>query len=582
MHRVALSTQKGQRKVTTHTDTDHVRRKGRPRKPSLIQTAEGWSMRYWRIEEGVPVRRQIKLDTQSKLIARQLMKRIVEGQLAPEELGQVETFRAAALRIVGMQDIASKKLRLSRLERLAFPIIGDKRIDKITATMVKDCIQAAIDNANGKRTSAVKHLFDDIDSVLGTLYSDDELQENVCKRIKFAKAFGAVQRVIPPRIILTDAEFARFAMHYLALDKIPEVVVMAIASRFLGGMRTSDLHAWLWEHIDTRTWATSYVPRPKTDKDEDDSSRHAIDHQLAHVLRRWWEQEGRPLRGPVFPARTDGRSGWVTQKDGRRYFREGVKAGEAKKVKGVTYVEPLRDLLWRAGVVRPMPGFEMAQVEARQMVAAAESAAYPSKRARGVAITRARNAAQALCRQHCEIQTGGSHNSPVDFHSFRRAIATAAARAGLTPQEAMAITDHADVDTYMGYVRRETVIVTPQSLLPTILAPQTAEIVPANRSNHNDLRRVRSDSNGGPTASEGAAESSELAKTPSKQGFEVYPSHAQTPPNMGQRQNSMPVIHAHADTLAEAIKRALDDGDDELAQELLEVRRRRRLPRAAE
>jgi integrase len=572
--------------MTTHTDTETKRHRGRPRKPQLVQTGSGYSLRYWRTEEGETVRRQVDLETASKVVARQRMKRIVEGELTPEAIGATETFESAARRIVSSQNIASQKKRMSRLARLAFPIIGNKRITEITATMVKDCIQAAIDNARGKRTSAVKHLFVDIDSVLGTLFSDDELPENVCKRIKFAKAFGTVQRVRRPRIILSDAEFVRFATYYIAMPEIPEVVVMAIASRFLGGMRTSDLHAWLWEHIDTRSWATALVPRPKTEKDLEDASRHAIDRQLAVVLRRWWEQEGRPVRGPVFPARLDGRSGTVTRADGTTYMRHGVKAGQAKNPQGVTYAPALRDLLFRAGVIRPMAGYEQAEADGRRLVEAAELAAYPSQRERRKAIGRAEREAEAMLRQLCEIQTGGATNSPVDFHSFRRAIATAAARAGLTPQEAMAITDHSDVDTYMGYVRRETVVVTPEKLLPRILPPPTAEIVPTHGSNSSDYRRVRSDSNGGPIASEGIGGVARDAKTPVKRGIRGVASHAESPLITGERQKPTALIQAHSgapeDPLRDAIKRALDDGDDDLARDLLDLQRSRRAKRAAE
>lgn len=578
---------------------DRVRPRGRPRKPQLIQTSEGWSLRYWRQEEGELVRRQVPLETASKVIARQRMKRILDGELKPSELGGVETFRAAAIRIVKMQNIASQRARLSRLERIAFPIIGDKKITAITSTMVKDVIAAGIDNAGGKCTSAVKHLFDDIQSVLGTLHSDDELPENVCKRIKFAKATGGIRRVRKPRIVLSDAEFVRFATYWLKKRTLQEVVVMAIASRFLGGMRTSDLHAWLWEHIDTVGWTQAMVPRPKTKKDLDEASPHAIDPQLAVVLRRWWEQEGRPVRGPVFPTRVDSKSGWATTKGGKRYWREGRRAGEPKDPQGVTYAKPLRRLLWEAGVIRPMPGYAAAEAQARALLAplgfdllerddetgrmsraplglGSGKGTGGERRSRQKQAVAARKAARELLVAHCEIQTGGTHNSRVDFHSFRRALATAAARAGLTPQEAMPILDHSDVSTHMRYVRHENVIVTPEKLLPRILAPQMAEIEPAGGSNHNDSQCVRLESNQGPVASEAAVSSPEPPKTPAKRHLSGGQTHRETPPNTGQRQNSAPVILAHADTLTQAIREALQDGDDELAQTLMDERRRRR------
>jgi hypothetical protein len=61
----------------------------------------------------------------------------------------------------------------------------------------------------------------------------------------------------------------------------PELHTMALTSRAFGGMRTSDLHAWDWEHVDTVSWRNAHVPRPKT-KSRD---RLALPPVLVPVLR---------------------------------------------------------------------------------------------------------------------------------------------------------------------------------------------------------------------------------------------------------------------------------------------------------
>lgn len=584
--------------MTTPTEKQTRRRPGRPRKPQLVPTGKGYSLRYWRTEDGETIRKQVDLGTLSKTIAKARAKRIIAGEMTPEDVGEVETFESAARRIVMLQNISSQRARMSRLERLAFPIIGGRRITDITSTMIKDVIAAGIENAGGRCTTAVKHLFDDLQSVLGALHSDDELPENVCKRIKFAKVTGGIRRVRKPRIVLTDREFERFAAYWLRKRTLREVVVMAISSRFLGGMRTSDLHAWLWEHVDTVGWAQALVPRPKTKKDLDEASPHAIDPQLAYVLERWWVQEGKPLRGPVFPTRRDSAPGWMVTKSGQRYWREGRKAGEPKEPKGVTYAKPLRRLLWEAGVIRPMPGYAAAEQRARQLLApigvpllssdpeTGRSVHTPlghgdgkrsggARRAQQAAAVAARNAARAMCQLECEIQTGGTRNSRIDFHSFRRAVATAGVRAGLTDRQAMAITDHADARTFARYVQSETVIVTPEKMLPRILPPQMAELSPAAGSNHNDSRRVRPDSNGGPVASETDGVTSRSDKTPRKRPHPRSPSDDETPPVTRERQNSTPVIRGDSGALRAAIAEALDRGDLDEARDLLDIVRRR-------
>jgi hypothetical protein len=66
------------------------------------------------------------------------------------------------------------------------------------------------------------------------------------------------------RVLLSDDEFERFVR---CPSVRPELHAMAFASRTFGGMRTSDLHAWDWRHIDTETWFDAPVPRPKADAD---------------------------------------------------------------------------------------------------------------------------------------------------------------------------------------------------------------------------------------------------------------------------------------------------------------------------
>lgn len=83
--------------------------------------------------------------------------------------------------------------------------------------------------------------------MLDDLWRDEVIAENPAKRVRVPKGAHVDGR---KRIILTDAEFNAFMA---CPDVTPELHTMAIVSRTFGGMRTSDLHAWDWSHVDTAT-----------------------------------------------------------------------------------------------------------------------------------------------------------------------------------------------------------------------------------------------------------------------------------------------------------------------------------------
>lgn len=549
--------------MTDTKDTTSSRTgRGRPRKPQLIELKDGFSVRYWREEEGTLVRVQEPLGTTSRVVARARMKDVVARTVQAKDLGAIETFEAAARRLVPTMPLKGKgpRARMSRLERFAFPIIGRKRVSAIESPHVKDVIAAAIEH-HGKRTTAVKHLFIDISVILGVLHSDNILKENVCDRI----SFGGVEPVRPPPCVPTMSEFERMVGYHLAKAEregtgLPEVLVMAIVARCLGGMRTSDVHAWMWEHIDTRHWAWAFVPRPKVKKDATPAlfslARHAIPSDLQPILVAWWSQHGAPLRGPVFPMRRD--------RVVRTEAAEGGLVQITKRTVGtrkggnISYAKKLRRLFWDAGVVRPIPGFELAvDDEAR--------------------------------KELCELQSGGEDCGPVDFHSLRRAFVTdAAGDETLSMQAAMELVDHRDPRTHLGYKAKTRVLVAPEKIIPRILPLQMAEIGAGRNKNHNDSGRVRADSNRQPIASEAPAKAS-------PRGFSRGFSHRtprltppKTPGDDTERQNAAPVIRERlvtpSDALKDAIAEALEKGDLEEARDLLDVARRRvaALPQAAE
>ena len=103
---------------------------------------------------------------------------------------------------------------------------------------------------------------------------------------------------------------------------------MGLVSRVFGGMRTSDLHAWRWEHIDTTAWKTAKIRRPKVRG----LTLIELPTPLLPWLQLWWRETGSRKAGPVFPV-------------GR-----GERAAEHRGHTG--YARQLRSALLAAGVTR--------------------------------------------------------------------------------------------------------------------------------------------------------------------------------------------------------------------------------------
>lgn len=224
-----------------------------------------------------------------------------------------------------------------------------------------------------------------------------------------AKVFESATGAVVGRGVMRRSNVARMARATVSLSH-----TMALVSRTLGGARASDLHAWDWAHVDTAGWVDAHVPRPKTKSGD----RMLLPDVLVPVLRAWWDSHGRPSAGPVFPC------------------RRGARAGQ-RKGKGISYAAALRDALWAAKVIRPLPGFERAATDAER-------------------------------RRLCLIQAGSAEHRPLDFHSFRRAYNTALADANVNVQTAMRLAGHRNASTHMRYVMRTGRLATPTAALPAL------------------------------------------------------------------------------------------------------------------
>ena len=194
-------------------------------------------------------------------------------------------------------------------------------------------------------------------------------------------------------------------------------------------MRTGDLHRWDWSQIDCANFSECIIPRAKTGTPQ----TLCIPRALAPFLRDWWERAGRPDSGPVFPARI------------------GKRAGQEKRPL-TSYAKRLRRALIRADVWR-LPPVEVPATKSGTRTDLGRSA--PGSKF-------APNSRDPL---YFETAT----TLPVDFHSFRRAFASALAEAGVNVQHAMHLTAHSDPRVHARYVMRTSAMrAIPEAAIPRL------------------------------------------------------------------------------------------------------------------
>lgn len=534
--------------------TETKRGPGRPRKATPHKTKEGHSARVWVEREGEKVRVSVKLGTQSRVVARARAKRVLAKSGCELFAEKSESFESAARRVLELSVVRDKKKMLGRLENHAFPIIGAVPVSELTSVHVLDVLEEVAGKVGGW-TGSVRNVRDAISKVLGALVERRVLDVNEALRVKMRgkDTLGGrrLRKVRPPRAVLTDEEFggliaflAEESRHRFesrarrALGKL----ALYLSARVLG-MRASDAWAWRWEMIDLEA-GDAYVPSQKTDgalldelDDSDggeetvvleswrDEPRRALPEVLGGWLGLWWRASSSPREGLVFPV------------------SKGRRAGQQKKAGA--HALALRALLWRAGVVRARPGADEVKTPA-----------------------------------DCVLQTGVARRlSPVDFHSFRRAAATAAGRAVATKElslrAAMALTHHSDPAVFAKYQAREERIVLPESAVPAVVAAPMAinpevecETQPKTAAGEENAMEGKS---GQPSLTSNRTVVSSRFLT-----RDGVPNDVAGPPGTRQCQNSLPLFEGLDEVLEYAVQLAMKEGDFDAVGALVEVAKRRR------
>ena len=396
----------------------------RQRTGQLIWRKSGWSARITMLVDGERIRKVVKLDTESKAVARRKLAKLA-AKLDAEELGldvvnfeaaKAETFSEAAGRIFdrreadGVRDVGNERRRF----RLHIePLIGKLSILAVNKAELQNVLDAAAEKGLSKGT--LIHVRRNLQTVLGSLWRAEMIPTNPLEKVEMPR--GKVDR--RERAVLTDEELAI----YLAWSHPNEAYqlgtlerqVLTCVSRMFGGLRTGDLHSITWESLGAGAFVAGWAPREKTGTPQ----LLEIPAMLRPILRDWWERHGRASTGLVFPVRSGSRAGkqrkhvshaWSFKRDLRRAFGLDVLQGEH----------------WVPSGIKPT---------ARQV----------------------------------ELLEGNEHRRAVDFHSWRRAYNQALADAGVNAQQAQALAGHASMDAHSRYLRNTSKMRSlPEAALPDL------------------------------------------------------------------------------------------------------------------
>jgi integrase len=388
---------------------------GRPRKGTLEFRTGAWHARLTVTVDGVSVRKWFNLETDNKAVARRKLARALADNTAttiagvaaivapPETYSELSKRVHARRRDEGIADVDAESQReacwvLDEIGQL--PVVAIR----------KEHIAAIYENARaaGKSQSTLRNLRHIIRSRFAVALEEEIITSNPADHVRIPKA--KIDR--RERAVLTDSELAVYLgwqhpneRHRLA---VLERQTMSALARVFGGLRTGDLHSMKWTGFDVEQggFAWGIAPRKKTARPQ----RIAVPDSLRPILRDWWERQGKPTMGLLFPT------------------LRGKRAGQGEK-HGVSHAAAMRRDLQAA--------FTDYRDEHAVLGKDALDATVPAKDS-------------ARWR---ELFEETEETRPVDFHSWRRRFVQALADMGMNAQQAQKLAGHADLSAHERYLR---------------------------------------------------------------------------------------------------------------------------------
>jgi integrase len=247
-------------------------------------------------------------------------------------LSETPTFRASSAWVI----VLFRKLAWSLKMRKVAYAAGSRWMRARHITAALDDVAAGVVLTDAKKNSqprrysyeSMTHMRATVLRLFEAACLEELVTDNPAKRVKVPE----VEEVKKPRPQLTDVELAQLVAHP---EVAPEIKLLVLLSRTIGGLRTGDLNRLDWTAFGP-DFATCTFIRRKTrrKKGKQVPETHVVPVAVRAWITAWWAKHGQPTSGPVFPV------------------RKGKRAGEAKKASKQSYAKALRRALLTAGIVR--------------------------------------------------------------------------------------------------------------------------------------------------------------------------------------------------------------------------------------
>jgi integrase len=324
--------------------TDKKSKPGPKRSGSLYMTKSGWSARI-RVEvDGETVQRSYKLETMDRKAATAKLRRLVKMNAAPTKAEAkaaitCDEFAFPLLAARTAKGIAAAEYELRFYERVWSPRLGKKALDAITVSDIGDVLEGAAAGEimpikrKGHRAEPERYSRQSIEHMRATmiriLQAAMKAEIIIVNKAKLAD-IPEIDEERKVRAVLTDAEISQLVA---CPDVDAEIKMLLLVSRTVGGQRAGDLNALDWTSFTPGFVKCTFVRR-KTRKKKPTPTTLVVPEPVRAFLQVWWEGQGCPTAGPVFPV------------------RRGPRAGQSKKGSNMSYAKRLRRELLKARIDR--------------------------------------------------------------------------------------------------------------------------------------------------------------------------------------------------------------------------------------
>ena len=321
---------------------------GRRRTGTLELRGKTWQARLTIEKDGEKLRPWFDLGTDSKPVARRKLRRLLEqtsGGVALPLPGAasketVDSFTDSWLRSRRARNIASAEYEARYYERIWKPEIGHKQLTAVTALEISAILDEVAtgkilpQKRKGQKAEPERYSKQSVSHIRATAFRifESALAVDLVPKNPVAKIAVPEMDVddSKPRTVLTDEEIGALIAHP---DVDTEIKLLVLISRTVGGLRSGDLNSLDWSAFGPG-FEVCKIVRRKTRKKNPHPQPLGVPAPVRPFISAWWEKQGKPTAGPVFPV------------------RRGKRAGEAKKRSNMSYADRLRRELVKAGVLR--------------------------------------------------------------------------------------------------------------------------------------------------------------------------------------------------------------------------------------